>query len=67
MQQVATSERFLTVEQRIEQFRSVLSAGKGTCSTKHALLAAVASEQNIPVALTLGIYEMHRTDFSVYA
>ena len=40
-------------------FRSVLSAGKGTCSTKHALLAAVASEQNLPVTLTLGIYEMH--------
>ena len=40
-------------------FRSVLSAGTGTCSTKHALLAAVASEQNLPVALRLGIYEMH--------
>jgi hypothetical protein len=40
-------------------FRAVLRAGKGTCSTKHALLAALAHEQNLPVVLTLGIYDMH--------
>ena len=40
-------------------FRAVLREGKGTCSTKHALLAALAHEQGLPVALTLGIYAMH--------
>jgi hypothetical protein len=39
-------------------FAAVLREGKGTCSTKHGLLAAVAREQNIPVVLALGIYEM---------
>ncbi|NOT56713.1 MAG: hypothetical protein HOP18_19110 [Deltaproteobacteria bacterium] len=39
-------------------FRSVLHEGKGTCSTKHALLAALAGEQGIPVVLTLGLYAM---------
>src|SRR6266850_7246900 len=36
----------------------VLSEGRGTCSTKHALLAELAREQDISVQLTLGIYEM---------
>lgn len=40
-------------------FRLVLSEGRGTCSTKHALLAELAREQNLPIVLTLGIYEMH--------
>jgi hypothetical protein len=40
-------------------FRAVLREGKGTCSTKHALLAALAEEQNVPIVLTLGIYAMH--------
>ena len=40
-------------------FRAVLREGKGTCSTKHAYLAALAQEQGIPVVLTLGIYDMH--------
>jgi hypothetical protein len=39
-------------------FRSVLSEKRGTCSTKHALLAAVAREQGLPVSLTVGIYDM---------
>jgi hypothetical protein len=39
-------------------FRLVLSERRGTCSTKHALLAAVALEQNLPVSLTIGIYDM---------
>jgi len=40
-------------------FRAVLSEGRGTCSTKHALLAALAQELELGVSLTLGIYEMH--------
>ncbi len=36
----------------------VLSDGRGTCSTKHALLAALAREHAAPVELMLGIYEM---------
>ena len=39
-------------------FRLVLSEGCGTCSTKHALLAQLAQEQGMAMALTLGIYEM---------
>ena len=31
----------------------VLREGKGTCSTKHALLACLAQEQGIPLELTL--------------
>lgn len=40
-------------------FTLVLPEGRGTCSTKHALLAALAREQRLPVSLMLGIYEMH--------
>jgi hypothetical protein len=41
-------------------FTAVLRQGKGTCSTKHALLAALAQEQElVAMVLTLGIYEMH--------
>lgn len=40
-------------------FLAVLREGKGTCSTKHALLAVLAHEQDLPVVLTLGIYVMH--------
>jgi hypothetical protein len=40
-------------------FRLVLPEGRGTCSTKHALLAELAREQDLPVVLTLGIYEMN--------
>ena len=36
----------------------VLEEGRGTCSSKHALLAWLAAEQNQPVDLMLGIYEM---------
>lgn len=39
-------------------FRLVLVEHRGTCSTKHALLAAVALEQKIPVSLTIGIFDM---------
>jgi hypothetical protein len=37
----------------------VLNERKGTCSTKHALLKALASEQGLPIRLMLGIYEMN--------
>ncbi|OJT26605.1 hypothetical protein BO221_00750 [Archangium sp. Cb G35] len=40
-------------------FRLVLPEGRGTSSTKHALLAALARAHGQPVQLTLGIYEMH--------
>ena len=44
---------------RRSDFLLVLPEGRGTCSTKHALLAALAREQNLPIVLTLGIYKMH--------
>jgi hypothetical protein len=37
----------------------VLQEGRGTCSTKHALLRRLAIEQSLNVVLVLGIYEMH--------
>ena len=36
----------------------VLNEGRGTCSTKHALLAELAREHGRRVALVLGVYEM---------
>jgi hypothetical protein len=36
----------------------VLGEGRGTCSTKHALLAGLAREQGLEVRLVLGVYEM---------
>jgi len=36
----------------------VLTEGRGTCTTKHALLAELALEQSIDADLILGIYEM---------
>ena len=36
----------------------VLDEGKGTCSSKHALLASLAKECSIPLDLMLGIYAM---------
>jgi hypothetical protein len=40
------------------RFGLVLDEGRGTCTTKHALLAELAREQAIEVQLTLAIYEM---------
>ena len=37
----------------------VLEEGRGTCSTKHALLAALAEEHGLPVELRIGVYEMN--------
>lgn len=39
-------------------WRLVLEEGRGTCSTKHALLAELARENGRHVALVLGFYEM---------
>jgi hypothetical protein len=39
-------------------WRLILKEGRGTCSTKHALLAELAGENGRHVALVLGIYEM---------
>jgi len=36
----------------------VLTEQRGTCSTKHALLRRLAIEQELDIALVLGIYEM---------
>src|SRR5215469_14158054 len=38
---------------------AVLNERKGTCSTKHGLLKALAGEQGLPIRLMLGIYEMN--------
>ncbi len=37
---------------------AILDEGRGTCSTKHALLARLAREHDVAVALILGIYLM---------
>jgi hypothetical protein len=37
---------------------AVLCEERGTCSTKHALLRRLAMEQDLDIALVLGIYEM---------
>ena len=36
----------------------VLQERRGTCTTKHALLAGLAAEQEIDLALAIGVYEM---------
>ncbi len=40
----------------------VLDEGRGTCSSKHTLLALLAHEQGIAVELMLGIYEMREAN-----
>jgi hypothetical protein len=37
----------------------VLDEEKGTCSTKHALLAALGQELDVPLKLTMGIFLMN--------
>jgi hypothetical protein len=39
-------------------WRSVLADGRGTCSSKHALLAALAGEACLSVTLVVGLYDM---------
>jgi hypothetical protein len=36
----------------------VLTENRGTCSTKHALIRRLAMEQDLDIALVLGMYEM---------
>ncbi len=43
-------------------WRLVLEEGRGTCSTKHALLAELARENGRCVALVLGVYEMNEAN-----
>jgi hypothetical protein len=43
-------------------WRLVLPEGRGTCSTKHALLAQLAREHGVNVDLVVGIYEMRETN-----
>lgn len=42
-----------------DNLTAALTESRGTCSTKHALLAQLAIEQRLPVALMLGIYLMN--------
>ena len=39
-------------------YRDVLHDGRGTCSTKHAVLAEVAAEAGVAALLTVGLYDM---------
>jgi hypothetical protein len=39
-------------------YKSVLADRRGTCSSKHAIVAALSHEQSLTVQLILGIYEM---------
>ncbi|MBM3857318.1 MAG: hypothetical protein FJ390_05065 [Verrucomicrobia bacterium] len=48
-------------------FHLVLEEGRGTCSTKHALLVALAEEQNLPLQLMMGLMEMTAEKFPVLA
>lgn len=46
-------------------FHLVLEEACGTCSTKHALLAALAEEQDFPLQLMMGLMEMTAEKFPV--
>ena len=39
-----------------ENYLQVLNEARGACSVKHALIAALAEEQQFPLTLTLGIF-----------
>lgn len=43
-------------------YRCVLEEARGTCSTKHAYLAALAGEQGLEVELVVGIYDMREAN-----
>lgn len=51
----------------INNFHSVLEEKRGTCSTKHALLAALAEEQKVPLRLMTGLLEMNALHFPALA
>jgi hypothetical protein len=48
-------------------FHLVLEEQRGTCSTKHALLAALAKEQHFPLQLMMGLMEMTAEKFPLLA
>jgi len=39
---------------------AVITEGRGTCSTKHALLRRLAMEQHLNILLVIGIYQMNQ-------
>ncbi len=41
-----------------ENLMSLFEEGKGTCTTKHAVIATLASELGLPVGKRIGIYSM---------
>ena len=43
-------------------YRQVLSEGRGTCSTRHAVIAALGAQLELPVQLYIGIYDMSETN-----
>lgn len=45
------------------RFHLVLEERRGTCSTKHALLAALAEEQEVALFLMMGLMEMNAKKF----
>ncbi len=45
-----------------EDLHLVLTEAKGSCSSKHALLKAIADENAIPAKLILGIYKMNASN-----
>ncbi len=47
---------------RRDDLSLVIREGRGTCSTKHALLATLAGELGLDLVLTLGIYEMREAN-----
>jgi hypothetical protein len=47
---------------KLDNLGLVLKENRGTCSTKHGLLAQVAKEQGQPFKLMLGIYEMNEAN-----
>ena len=51
----------------INNFHLVLEEKRGTCSTKHALLAALAEEQSFPLQLMMGLLEMNAERFPLLA
>jgi hypothetical protein len=48
-------------------FHLVLEEQRGTCSTKHALLVALAEEQQFPLQLMMGLMEMTAEKFPLLA
>jgi hypothetical protein len=51
----------------INNLHLVLEEHRGTCSTKHALLATLAEEQQFPIQLMMGLMEMTTEKFPVLA